>query len=396
MRLALYLLIATVATNAATLALDPPVIYDCAGSVGKATIRWTGAAAGSRIEIGPGRALFSQPHASSGSMATEAWVSDGLEFRLTTADGGVQATVVAQVACGTRNVPANGLVTESYFPLQIGNRWVYRRDNRFRTADYVTWQVGGVRSIGGRVYATLLADGSLIALLREDAEGTIWRFTGTEQNPSEAVFLNPRAATHAPYRSEFGSYADAATAVETATLLRDTRTFLRGIGLAASRQDLLTGSSGGFTEGLRLIEFHLASGPRVAATEARITVSAGRTLLNVTAREVDNCVIPCYYTACGIGSPVDPVGTYKPCVRTRVEASAEGDAWTEVVLMNASGQAVFRSPVVATSGDTVRFVQVPLYSEPNHPLPSGTYTLVGRSGQGSTELGVAGLRVEIR
>ena len=41
-------------------------------------------------------------------------------------------------------------MSESYFPLQLGNTWTYRVDSRVGTSDYVTWTVTDVRRVGGR------------------------------------------------------------------------------------------------------------------------------------------------------------------------------------------------------------------------------------------------------
>jgi hypothetical protein len=43
-----------------------------------------------------------------------------------------------------------------------------------------------------------------------------------------------------------------------------------------------------------------------------------------------------------------------------------------------------------------RYVQIPLYSEPNQPLPAGIYRLVGRIGEGDSEAATSSITIEIQ
>jgi hypothetical protein len=180
-------------------------------------------------------------------------------------------------------------------------------------------------------------------------------------------------------------------------LLRDEQVFIRGVGLARSRATVIAGSSGGFSSSLELVEFQLATGPKVLTSMPRISVSAEATRLDVTGRKVTDCFVPCYFAACGLTPGSDPPGTYKPCARTRIEASASGNFWADLALFNGSGQVVFQAPrATLPAGEAVRYVQVPLYSEPNKPLPAGTYRLVGRMGAGETEAASSAITIEIQ
>jgi hypothetical protein len=399
MRFAPFLLV-LVSAQAASLTIDPPVIYDCNGTHGKATVRWKGASGPVQLLVGPSRAVFTGYGDTSGSAETGTWVGDGLEFQLVNPQGAVEALAVARVQCNAAQSPANGIVSESFFPLEPGNQWIYRSDSRLGTANYVTWTVTGHQQIAGRRYSEItvtIGDASSLGMFLREEAGQIYRMTGTTAEPREELYLNPAAASHAPFGNALGSYSDAASRTIQTTLSRETQVFIRGVGLARSRTDLLTGSSGGFVSDLELVDFRLASGPRVELSfTPKIALSIEKTFLDVTGKQLTNCAIPCYYAACGLGSPVDPPNTYKPCARTRIEAAAEGDFQVELTLHNLQGTEVYRSNPLQASGETIRYVQMPLYSVPNTPFSAGNYVLTARMKRGFGDIGVASMPIELR
>jgi hypothetical protein len=139
MRLALFLL--PCVTSAATLTINPPVIYDCTGPYGKATPEWSGASGPVSVVVGPGNAPMTGVSGTSGKAETGNWVGDGLEFRLVNQQGVIEALAVAKVLCGATNDPGNRIVSSSYVPLEVGNTWTYRIDTRMVTSSYITWKV---------------------------------------------------------------------------------------------------------------------------------------------------------------------------------------------------------------------------------------------------------------
>jgi len=391
MRLALFAL--ALSSQAATLTIDPPVIYDCTGTFRKATVRWKDASGPVQVLVGPSRAVFTGIGDTSGAAETGTWVGDGLEFRLVNQRGETEALTVAHVACGAQSAP------ESYFPLQPGNTWTYRVDSRAGTSMYATWTVSGMRRVDDRWYSDITAtvgnNSSVLMSLREEA-GIVYRRTGSESVPREEIYVHAAGATRGPFRNSLGSYPDAVFQTVQTTLNRDERVFVRGVGLARTSGILLTGSSGGFTSSMELIEFRLATGQHVETPASpRISLSMAKTFLDVTGKQLENCAIPCYYTACGIGSPVDSPGTFKPCVRTRIEAVAEGDFQVELSFKNREGVEFFRSEV-AGSGTAIRYVQLPLYGEANKLFPVGSYVLTAKVKRRQDELGSASMAVEIR
>ena len=51
------------------------------------------------------------------------------------------------------------LATGTYFPLDVGDRWVYREDVRVATATYQTWRVDRTETINGSVYSVIAIEG---------------------------------------------------------------------------------------------------------------------------------------------------------------------------------------------------------------------------------------------
>ncbi|MEO5925909.1 MAG: hypothetical protein ABIR70_18970 [Bryobacteraceae bacterium] len=395
MRYALLLL--ALSAQAATLTIEPLVIYDCTGTVGKATVRWKDASGPVQVLVGSSQAVFTGLSGTSGSAETGTWVGDGLEFRLVNQKGEVEALTTAHVECDAR-VPANGLVSESYFPLQVGNRWIYKTDSRFVTSDYVIWTITGMKRVTDRWYSEVTvtrgANSSVVGYYREEA-GIVYALSGTPEVPREDVYLNAALEQHAPFANALGSYPDAAFQTLTSLFNRSDRVFVKGVGLVRSNGRITTGSNGGFSDGIELVEFRMANGVHVEpSVTSRVSLSAP-VVFDVTGRDLTNCAIPCYYAACGLGSPVDPPGTYKPCGRVRLEAAAEGDFQVELTLTGPTGE-LYRAPALTGSGEAVRYVQMPLYGEGNKLFPAGKYTLLARVKNSRVDLGTAQIIVEIR
>ena len=128
----------------------------------------------------------------------------------------------------------------------------------------------------------------------------------------------------------------------------------------------------------------------------KLELSAESVQLDVTGRQVTNCAVPCYFTACGMAPGADPAGTYKPCMQTRLMAE-NAPANTEAVLelLNPLGTAVSTQTLPVSSPGTV-YVQMKLYSAPNVPYPPGDYQLRARlRDQQGKDLGTASLPVRL-
>jgi hypothetical protein len=400
------------APGAATFTIAPETIYQCSFGLGRATLTWSSALSTAQIRVGkPDGDAMTGFDGTSGAATTGMWVADGMKFYLVRQDGAVENVVTARVHCGgTPNTIETGLKSGSYLPLESGNTWVYRYSSRTVTSDYVTQTITGTEQLGEQTYFVLTGGSNpgsaAIARLRGDDQGRIWRFTGTTSAPKEELYLDPSGANPAAVLKN-GAAGQAATALGVFpdglnytggdSLLRETGVLVRGIGLARSTSTLLSGSSGGFVAGLELVEVRLAGGLRLAAPAAKLALATESPRLDVSNKKVTNCAVPCYFVACGLVGGADPDGTYKPCTQVRVEVSSpSAEALATLELRDASDRVLYTvSKSAAGSGESVLYLQVPLYAKPNEPHPPGAYRLVARLAAGSdTSTATLPLRID--
>jgi hypothetical protein len=167
-------------------------------------------------------------------------------------------------------------------------------------------------------------------------------------------------------------------------------TLARGIGVLSSSRMDETGSSGGFTQGRELVEAVVSGGAiRFTAGAAGLHLSMESLTLDVTGKAVTNCILPCYFAACGFVPPApDPPGTYKPCARARVALENwPVDASRDVRLrfIGPDGAALFEHTftLVPAAGEVAITTQIPLYSAPNQPYASGAYQLTAATSDGA-------------
>jgi hypothetical protein len=348
--------------------------------VGIATLTWSGATGPVQIRVGkpggPAMTGFSDP---SGSAVTEAWVSDGLMFFLVDQAGTVEASATAHVKCGSAPPTVDqGLAGGSYFPLATGNTWVYKYNDRSITASYMTRTISDQVYLNGQTYFVVTQQSSsgpasTLALLRADSGGVIWQYNSA----GDQVYLNPATAASSRYSGALGVFNNAIVPPDQliASLIQVTATYARGIGLVGSSSIMLSGSSGGFTQMLDLVDVRV-DGFHLSVPAPKIALAIENTTLDLTHQLAPNCALPCYFVACGLGGLVDPPGTYRPCAQARIEASAEVANYTVLLeLLDSSGKAVFQN---STQG-SLNYVRVPLYTGqfPFTLLPPGNYTLTG-------------------
>ncbi len=387
----------------ATLTITPPVIFDCQDGAGLAQLDWTGAAAPVQIRLvdpdGPAMTGFGD---SPGSARTGTWVTDGLKFLLVDQAGAVLASATAQVRCGgTVRTIDPGLQSGSYFPLQVGNTWIYRNNSRLVTGAYVVRSINRTETIGGKTYYVLTQGSDVVSKLRGDDNGVIWIATGD----GEQIYLDPKSSTvqKTSYSGPIGQFADALnTTGFVNSLIFQTSTFVRGIGLAQLRAEMVSGSSGGFSESLELVEVRMP-GVRFDVPAPGIHLSIETTDLDVTDKLVPNCDLPCYFTACGFAGPQpDPPGTYRPCAQARIEAVTTPGAEVEIKLLDAAGSTVFASSASAGApGSALEYVRVPIYtSQPSSSaftlLPPGDYRLTCRVVDAGREIAASSLSLQVR
>lgn len=293
-----------------------------------------------------------------------------------------------------------GLGTGSYFPLDVGDRWVYRIDSRAKTAAYETWRVDRTQALNGNTYSVIDIEGPnppyYEAYYRADSSGRIWVANAT----GEQLFLDPAGQSSGavlqiisqggPAKSSLGTFPNSLTYsnMMPGNLIQEIGTLAQGVGLLTSTANLLTGSSGGPVEIRTLVEAEVAGGIRFPAPVPSVQLGMSLTL-DVSGMNVTNCAIPCYFVACYLGG-ADPVGTYKPCAEARIGlANWPAAASHSVVLqfLSPNGTALFSSTLSMDSSpiESVTFIQMPLYSAPNVPFPPGTYQLFAKSADGSAQ-----------
>src|SRR5205814_9741460 len=96
----------------------------------------------------------------------------------------------------------------SYFPLQVGNTWVYRINSRIGTGNYLTRSITGTEMIGDKTYYVLsqsfpdVATPTVIAKLRGDNAGVIWIAT----NGGGPIYLTGGQQT--TYHGPLGDFGD--------------------------------------------------------------------------------------------------------------------------------------------------------------------------------------------
>jgi len=293
-----------------------------------------------------------------------------------------------------------GLATGTYFPLDVGNRWVYREDIRIATATYQTWRVDRTEVVNGYTYSVVAIEGAYgfygECWYRADSAGRVYSLTGT----GDVLFMDPTIA--APNSGEvqltgaggsvttpLGTFPDTVNYINRYGLDRETGTLARGIGLLSSTSVLETGSSGGDDMIRTLVEADVG-GIHFPSAQSAMDLSIESLTLDVSGKKATNCAVPCYFAACYLAPGADPPGTYKPCARTRVALRnwPAGQSRTVTLQFLApDGSTAFSSSLAMDSSptDSVTYLQVPLYSAPNQPFAPGTYRLSATTSDGTAQ-----------
>ncbi len=323
-----------------------------------------------------------------------------MQFFLVNAAGVPLAQATAQVRCGaTARTVDHGFPGGSYFPLQVGNTWVYRFNNRQITNDYVVWTITGTEVHNGLTYYvvsdTYPGNGSVEMKLRGDNNGVIWMLTDS----SEQVYLDPKAP---PSKSSFvgllRTYDDAVIIGSIVGLESKGVVLARGIGVVNTTSSLRTGSSGGFDGGMDLIEARIDN-VVIGQPASKLSLSIENPILDLTNRLAPNCKIPCYFAACGIAG-ADLAETYRPCAQTRIESSYIGAHSVQLQFFNPSGSLQYETTAQVGAGGGVEYLRLPLYTNKQNTtepvnLAAGIYRLAARMMVGGVEVGQDSITVVI-
>jgi len=396
MRLGLILMAASVAGAQETIRFTPAVVTQCAANgLGSGLVSWDTDMQGPvtvRIGDRSGVALTGESPVR-GSAQTGDWVSDGMVFVLVDAFQHELGRTSVRVQCkAAATVLPGALAVASYWPLQVGNEWVYVSNNRVSTSTYLTQRIIRADIIQGQVWFVVQHSATVSAPVLEmrfriGDGGRIYQLPplGQQLSPQPALLLldpsippDPAAAMTVVGRGETittpaGVFSDTISYRGViGGLSMQTGTYARGIGLISSSNSMLSGSSGGFTDGLTLlsakIDGHIVYAPAAYSLE----VGAEARWFDVSNQRATNCAIPCYFVACGVAG-ADPPGTYKPCFRATIKAATMA---ADLDLLDASNNSVYHVTLTGNADvESLIAHQVQLYTKPNQPFPPGSYTL---------------------
>ncbi len=384
----------------AILAAGANLTTTCIDPLGVVTLNWSNAVGQPQINVGtPTGTPLTGLLPASGTAVTGPWVTPGLSFFLVDQTGIVEASVTANTLCSSLPPTIDqGLGSGSYFPLAVGNTWVYKYNSRSVTATYIVQTITGETYQNGQTYYVLTEtsppDPTPIAMLRADSTGVIYQLTST----GEQVYLDPKTASPAAYSGALGIFNDAITPPPQILggIIETNSTYARGIGMVNSQSTMLTGSSGGFTDGLDLVDVKV-NGFHLSVPQPKIALSIDNPSPDLTNQKAPNCAIPCYFAACGIAG-ADPTGTYRPCGQIRIDTSADVPSYSVLVqLLDSTGAPVFQNTTQSQTTTTLNYLRLPLYTgqTPFKLLPPGNYTLVGTMTQGSTTLATSVIAIQI-
>jgi hypothetical protein len=357
----LFLLLAPPLPAAPYLYLEPSVITQCRNGTGAARVYWDAEGAAGPVRVFANGAAMTADSPSIGAENTGTWITDGLLFELRDASDAVLAATRAVVRCAS---PA------PWWPLDVGNEWHFRVNDRFSTGAHTTWRVLAKQRIQGVEWTRVRARSEL--LLRVDAEERIWQRNG---DGTESLLLDPSGRQNGRWGlarpgndvsfTPIGVFGADVSYSYTDGLGRFEGQLSRGIGPTWSQSFLMTGSSGGLLDSLTIIEARIA-GVRYALPFYRtLSLTLETNSANVSEQRARNCRLPCYFAACGFGpSPPDSPDAYKPCI----EASLTGGAG-RVALLDAQSKTMFDGPI----GNG--YARIPLWQNRDELLPPGPYVV---------------------
>jgi len=384
------------------IAVDPAVITHCSPSgLGTATIVWNYTGAGPvfvHVNSPTGPAMTG-PSGPQGTAPTGTWVTDGMVFALTDAGGKELGRTTARVQCNPRGevLPA-ALSTAPYFPLQVGDQWVYLHDSRAVTGEYRLRRISRAEIIGTTTWFVMEESTSGSAQVtetryRNDDSGRIFQLTAQGEqlwldptpNPSSNAVLTVGKSAPLTVQTPASSFSNAISYSTTGFILEN-GFFARGVGLVTSTAQILAGSSGGFDQSYTLVYAKIDGNLVFGSPAKALELAADAASFDATNHVAANCALPCYFAACGLGvlTP-DPPGTYKPCfgARVRLEQSSSDAVSVDLDLLDDTNQSLYHATVISPAeSSTVVQGSIPLYSTPNMPFPPGNYQLRAKTADG--------------
>jgi hypothetical protein len=376
-------LIASAYAQTSTFKIYPQVATSCTpNGFARVDLSWTAQPGAVQVRVGSpiGPALTGLEPATGGA-STDNWVIDGMVFVLLNVSGLEVARATAAVDCGAG-------ISTGYFPLNIGDEWTYRLSNRSVTSAYQTFRVVDTERFNGFTWFAVSAGGEP-DFYRTATDGKVYKRTALTSeelwfdsnlpvDPNAVLQITSRGTSFTTPSGMFPDTIGFQTTI--GGLNRQTGAFARGIGLIARTSTLLSGSSGGFLEGLDLVRAVIAGNLVFNSRAVSLELGVEKRDLFIVPGNITNCAVPCFNASCGLGgSNPDPPGTFKPCLQTRIQVRGVTGGQVDLELFSPQGLSLRTdtsnfSTLPGISEATV-FRQLPLYTQPNIPVPAGSYQL---------------------
>jgi len=353
-------------------------------------LTWTGQPGPVQVRVNsPSGPALTGVEPATGGASTDNWVKDGMIFVLVNQAGMEVARTTAAVDC-------KAAVDTGYFPLNIGDEWIYRHSNRSVTSSYQTLRVLDTERIDGLTWFLISDGGASVDLYRVTADSKVYHRTRADGILSnEQLWLDPAVPADPQAILQITARATAATTtvgmfpdamsfqLTQGNLVRQSGFFARGIGLAYRTSTLLSGSSGGFLESMELVRAVIAGRLVFDSKAVSLELGVEKRDLFLVPGNITNCAVPCFNASCGLGgSNPDPAGTFKPCLQTRVHLRGVTGGQVELELISPQGLSLLSETATVSTlpgiNEATTFRQVPLYTQPNVPLTAGSYQLRAR------------------
>jgi hypothetical protein len=280
-------------------------------------------------------------------------------------------TVALLLLSTSLSATANDTACQSdWLPLQTGNYWVYRVDSRFTTGSHQTLRVLGPYEFEDKIWCQL-EDASTNYLVRVDTEGRIYRRYFNSN--IEELLLDPRNLLPREYASPLGFTSLVIDYSTNSSLLMNRSSFVKGIGRISTTTNVMAGSSGGFSYSETLLE------ASINGKLYKLPATNAPSVHLELAPEFRNCAVPCYYAACGLGSPVDPPNANKPCLAARLSATnlSPGSSLL-LTLSNSIGTLQYSQQIPLSNTQPVLYQSLSFYNQtstgsPITLFPKGDY-----------------------
>ncbi len=380
MRFALGLIATVCACAQSSIVLQPAVITKCSpDGMGSAVAVWK--ASTSPVSVRVGETALANASPAEGSVGTGDTVTDGMVFVLSDSSGSELARATAIVKCGSAvEVLPVALSQAPFFPLQVGNEWIYEQWKPTSGTTFITRRIQRAELIGEKVWfvmqeSVIGSDAVTETRYRSDELGRIYLLGSN----GEILWLDPspnpnsNARLYTRYREgtldvPAGTFTNLLMLSDRSVSYYDEGFLARGIGMI---YDWGTSLSGVFIYGgVHLVQARIDGNLIYAAPSVSLELTAEASAFDVSNRKAPDCQPAICYVNCG----------YQPCFRATVRSSQTADANSSVDLdlLDASNASLYHAKL---SGTSVAH-NVQLYDNATLPFAPGNYKLLAQTPDG--------------